>query len=68
MTPRITATAGAGDLAHLRYLLDAAAEYTGDGRPSVGADLLLEALRREHGPDGRPDIARSAPETTTMKP
>jgi hypothetical protein len=58
MTPRIN-TATGDDLAHLRYLIEAAAEFTGDGRPSVGADLLLEALRREHGADGRPDIFES---------
>jgi hypothetical protein len=58
MTPRITPAA---DLAYLRYVMDAAAEIAGDGRPSVGAvDHLLEALRAAHGPDGRPDIA---PET-----
>jgi hypothetical protein len=50
MTPRIPVTAtGAGDLKYYRYLLDAASEFTSDGRPSVGDDLLLEALRREHG-------------------
>ena len=59
MTARIPVT-GAGDLAYYRHLLDIAAQFAGDGRPSVGADLLLEALHREHGPDGRPDIA---PET-----
>ena len=54
MTARITPTA---DLAYLRYLIEAAADFTGDGRPTVGADdLLLEALRREHGPDGRPGL------------
>ena len=52
MTARITPTA---DLAYLRYLLDAAAETAGDGRPTVGDDLLLEALRREHGVE-RPDL------------
>jgi hypothetical protein len=56
MTPRkISVATGADDLAYYRHLMDIASEYTSDGRPSVGDDLLLEALRREHGPDGRPD-------------
>jgi hypothetical protein len=59
MTPRITAATGAGDLAYYRHLMDVAAEFTGDGRPSVGDDLLLEALRREHGVER----ADTAPET-----
>jgi hypothetical protein len=61
MTPRRTVTAATGtdDLAYYRHLMDIASEFTSDGRPSVGDDLLLEALRREHG-GGRPDIA---PET-----
>jgi hypothetical protein len=65
MTPRkipVTAT-GADDLAYYRHLMDIAAEYTSDGRPSVGADLLLETLRREHGVE-RPDI----PPETIPKP
>jgi hypothetical protein len=64
MTPRkalSTAATGADDLAYFRHLMDIAAEYTGDGRPSVGADdPLLAALRREHGVE-RVD---TAPETT----
>jgi hypothetical protein len=65
MTARkIHVTTGADDLAYYRHLMDIAAEFTSDGRPSVGADLLLEALRREHGQKGKPDIA---PETIPRK-
>jgi hypothetical protein len=54
------AATGAGDLTYYRYLMDLASEFTSDGRPSVGDDLLLEALRREHGVER----ADTAPETT----
>jgi hypothetical protein len=54
MTPRIIPTTTA-DLVYYRHLLELAAEFTGDGRPTVGDDLLLEALRREHGAE-RPDL------------
>ena len=30
--------------------------YSIEGRPDVGADLLLSRLRKYHGPDGRPDL------------
>ena len=55
MSPRINTSLSAGEIDQFRLLLEAAERS--DGRPSVGAvDHLLEALRREHGPDGRPDL------------
>jgi hypothetical protein len=36
--------------------------FLSDDRPKIGEyDELLEALRREFGPDGRPDIAIPRP-------
>jgi hypothetical protein len=44
----------------LRDLLDALS--AADDRPRIGEyDELLEALRREFGPDGRPDFFQSNP-------
>jgi hypothetical protein len=41
-------------------------QFTPDDRPKISEyDELLEALKREHGPEGRPDLVTIPRATTT---